>query len=89
MYRKDPKALFFGKMEQKKFVGNWKDLIKIYEEDSEVIFQKPPLRFAAFCPTNVELQKVSLTLNIFHEKTKAVLVQLNITGTGRFLYRIT
>lgn len=68
MYRKDPKALFFGKMEQKKFVGNWKDLIKIYEEDSEVIFQKPPLRFAELCPTNFELQKASLTLNIFHKK---------------------
>lgn len=73
---KQPKGSpFLVKSKPNTFFANWKDLIKIYGEVSRGIVKKTHLSFAALYPTIFELQNLSVTQNIFHEKTKAVLVQ--------------
>ena len=77
---------FFSKKKITLFFANWKDLMKIYEEESEgMLKSKARLSFAVLYPKSFEKQKISQALKIFHEKKyKHKVVRHSKTETARF-----
>ena len=53
--------------------AHWSDLIKIYKQEASCPIKLTKLSYATLYPTNFEKQKVSLAVNVFNEKTVAVL----------------
>ena len=77
---------FFSNKKITLFFANWKDLMKIYEEESEgMLKSKARLSFAVLYPKSFEKQKISQALKIFHEKKyKHKVVRHSKTETARF-----
>ena len=53
--------------------AKWSDLIAIYNDEMKSPIKRTKLSYAALYPTNFEKQKVNLAVNVFNEKTVAVL----------------
>ena len=58
---------------KKVYQAKWSDLVSIYESEMKSIIKLTKLCYASLYPTNFEKQKVNLAVNIFNEKTVAVL----------------
>ena len=65
--------------------ASWSDLLTIYKNESACIVKETPLTFPSLYPTNFDKQKVSLVLNVFSEKTEAVLRKNGFNETARFI----
>ena len=53
--------------------ARWSDLVSIYKDEAHCLIKSTRLSYATLYPTNFEKQKVSLAVNVFNEKTVAVL----------------
>jgi hypothetical protein len=53
--------------------GKWTDITQIYEEEKGHVVRQTTLSQSACYPAPLERQKVSLVLDVFHEKTMATL----------------
>ena len=55
------------------FQARWSDLVEVYKNEAPLPIKLTKLSYATLYPTNFEKQKVSLAVNVFNEKTVAVL----------------
>ena len=84
------KKLNFEDFESKgSLVAEWRDIINIYKSEKDSINKRTKLNYSAVYPTNFDKQKVQLTLNVFNEKTVAVLTENKQTGTATFVKLVT
>ena len=70
-------------------IACWSDLVHVYKRESEGIVKQSKLDFTTLYPNNFDKQKVSLTLNIFNEKTVAALRLEGREETARFIELVT
>ena len=66
--------------------ARWSDLIEIYKNEAPCPIKQTKLSYATLYPTNFEKQKVSLAVNVFNEKTVAVLSE---KATGVMVKNVT
>ena len=69
--------------------ARWRDLIKIYKEESETIIKNTKLDYSTLYPTNLEKEKVHLACNIFNEKTSVELLCRGNTDAAVFVEAVT
>ena len=75
--------------EQSNFVtASWSDIIDLYEKEKLSSIRRTRLSPSALNPSSFERQKVSLTLQVFDDKTVAALVQDRKHDTAAFIYHI-
>ena len=70
-------------------IAEWKDIVAIYECEKGLIVKRTKLDYATIYPSNFDKQKVQLTMNVFNEKTVAVLKESDKTGTTIFVELVT
>lgn len=68
------------------FPARWSDLVSIYKSEASLPIKSTKLSYATLYPTNFEKQKVSLAVNVFNEKTVAVLAEKK---TGNMVRNVT
>ena len=84
------KKLKFHDFETKEdMVAEWKDIVAIYESEKHLIVKRTKLDYATIYPSNFDKQKVQLTMNVFNEKTIAVLKEMDKEGTTIFVEQVT
>ena len=66
--------------------AQWSDLVSIYKSEASLPIKSTKLSYATLYPTNFEKQKVSLAVNVFNEKTVAVLAEKK---TGNMVRNVT
>ena len=69
--------------------AKWAHLKQIYNEEVNHPVKRTKLDYRSIYPNNFEKQKVSLALNVFNEKTVAVLKQKKLDDTALFISKIT
>ena len=69
--------------------AKWAHLKQTYNEEVNHSVKRTNLDYRSIYPNNFEKQKVSLALNVFNEKTAAVLKQKKLDDTALFISKIT
>ena len=64
-------------------------VIAIYQREKNSVIKQTKLAFSTVFPTNFDKQKVDLMLNLFNEKTVAVLRTDDNHGTATFVRHVT
>ena len=83
------KLKFFIPGENETVIAEWNHIVQIYNSERELYIKETKLDFATIFPTNFDKQKVQLTVNVFNEKTSAVLRKRGNIGTAVFVENIT
>ena len=84
------KLLFENFDTEETLIAEWKHIVAIYNNEKDHITKRTLLNLATMYPTNFDKQKVQLTLNVFHEKTVAVLTENDeYNGTKTFVRLVT
>lgn len=65
--------------------GRWNDIIELYNKEISNVVRRTKLKHESCYPSNFELQKVSLVLDVFDEKTIAALISDGKHETAEFL----
>ena len=72
------------------YTTKWKDLVNIYKSELESDLTLTKLDYKTLHPNNFEKQKVYLVVNVFNDKTCAVLDgKVGMEGTAKFVKLIT
>lgn len=79
------KQLEFQFGEGDKIVAKWEDVVDLYKSEAGCIVKRTKLSRESVFPSTFDLQKVSLVLNVFNEKTVAALVADGKFETARFI----
>ena len=88
MYRKNAVRIYRPRNQNNRYCL-LEDLVHVYKRESEGIVKQSKLDFTTSYPNNFDKQKVSLALNIFNEKTVAVLRLEGREETARFIELVT
>ena len=68
--------------------ARWSDLKSIYKEEMDNSVKRTKLDYQTLYPNNFEKDKVSLILNVFHEKTVTALKQKKLYDTAIFIEKV-
>lgn len=69
-------------------IAYWSDLIDVFEKEKDSPIRRTTLTYQALHPSAIDKQKVSLALQVFHEKTVAALIQDGFSDTAAFVDHI-
>ena len=84
------KLKFFIPGENETVIAEWNHIVQIYNSERELYIKETKLDFATIFPAKFDKQKVQLlTVNVFNEKTSAVLRKRGNIGTAVFVENMT
>ena len=68
-----------------RIVGRWSDVTELYNKESIQVIRRTKLKHQSCFPSQLELQKVSLVLDVFDERTVAALIADGKNETAEFI----
>jgi len=70
------------------YLGRWKDIVALYDSESNKVAKTTTLTLKSVRPSNIEKQSVQHMVAVFNEKTIAALKLLQCNETAQFLEKV-